>query len=79
MTPGAVRCSAWLGVGVGFREDTAKDSGKRLALGESEPTTGDEKREPGERMDWSRDQNRGCAGVLAKPRGSRRELETDAE
>ena len=53
--------------------------GEALALAESQRTTGDQKRESSKRMEVSRDQNRGCAGVVAKPRGSGVELATDAE
>ena len=59
VTHGAVRCSAWLGVGVGLGEDTAK-SLEEACTRWSKRTTGDEKLEPGERMDIRRDQNGGC-------------------
>ena len=78
VTAQPVRCSAWLGVGLAS-DKTWQRVWKPLALAGSERTAGDEKRELSERMDSSRDQNRGCAGVVAKPRGSGRELGTEME
>ena len=78
VTAQPVRCSAWLGVGLNS-EKTWQRVGEPLALCASEPTTDDEKREPDECMELRTDQNRACAGVVAKPRGSVRELGTEME
>ena len=91
VTPGAVRCSAWLGA----RLDLVKAWEKNLETPElagDDRTTGDGKLELSERMELrktkrlamsrrvaNRKPNRGHVCVVVEPRGSDAELGTEAE
>ena len=91
MTPGAVRCSAWLGARLDS-EQTSKKNLETPVLAGDDRTTGDGKLELSERMELRKTQrlamsrrvahqtpNRGSVCVLAEPRGSDDELISNAE
>ena len=92
MTPGAVRCSAWLGVRLDSVE-TWNKSLETVALVGDDRVTGDEKLAHAERMEATKDQSRRpvetramtcdenveLTGIATEPRGSDTELATDAE
>ena len=91
VTPGAVRCSAWLGARLDSVQVWKKNLGTLELAGDSR-TTGDEKLKVGKRMKlretkawrcrdvWhNQPPSRGRACVVDEPRGSDTELAAEAE